>query len=67
MEKEIKLLSVVMPAFNEEKTIAEIIHEVLKIPYLLELIVIDDCSTDNTASIVKEIAAQNPLVQYFRQ
>lgn len=67
MENKIQILSVVMPAFNEENTIAEVIERVLKIPYLLELIVVDDCSTDNTASIVKDLAARNDLIQYARQ
>lgn len=56
-----------MPAFNEEKTIAEIIRRVLQIPYLLELIVVDDCSTDNTAGIVKELAEENSIIHYVRQ
>ena len=60
-------LSVVMPAYNEEKTIAEIIRRVLEIPNLLEIIVIDDCSTDNTSFIVREIASQNSLIKYVRQ
>lgn len=37
-------LSVVMPAYNEEITLSEIIKKVLEIPHLLELIVVDDCS-----------------------
>ncbi len=42
------LLSVVMPVFNERKTIDEIIGRVLAVPLRVELIVIDDCSTDGT-------------------
>jgi glycosyltransferase involved in cell wall biosynthesis len=42
------LLSVVMPAYNEIDTIDEIIRRVLAVPLKLELIVIDDCSTDGT-------------------
>ena len=42
------LLSVVMPAYNERDTIDEIIHRVLAVPVRLELIVVDDCSTDGT-------------------
>lgn len=67
MENKTQLLSVVMSAYNEGKTIARIIHRVLELPYLLELIVVDDCSTDNTASIVKEIAESSDLVRYVRQ
>jgi len=42
------LLSVVMPAYNERDTIEEIIRRVLAVPVRLELIVVDDCSTDGT-------------------
>jgi glycosyltransferase involved in cell wall biosynthesis len=42
------LLSVVMPAYNECDTIDEIIRRVLAVPVRLELIVVDDCSTDGT-------------------
>ena len=41
-------LSVVMPAYNERDTIEEIIRRVLAVPVRLELIVVDDCSTDGT-------------------
>jgi glycosyltransferase involved in cell wall biosynthesis len=42
------MVSVVMPAFNERDTIEEIIRRVMAVPLRLELIVIDDCSTDGT-------------------
>jgi glycosyltransferase involved in cell wall biosynthesis len=42
------MVSVVMPAFNERDTIEEIVRRVMAVPLRLELIVIDDCSTDGT-------------------
>ena len=42
------LLTVIMPVFNEEKTIAEIIKRVCKQRIVGELLVIDDGSTDGT-------------------
>ena len=42
------LVSVVMPAFNERDTIEEIVRRGMAVPLRLELIVIDDCSTDGT-------------------
>jgi glycosyltransferase involved in cell wall biosynthesis len=42
------LLSVVMPVFNERTTIDEIIARVLAVPLRVELIVVDDCSSDGT-------------------
>jgi glycosyltransferase involved in cell wall biosynthesis len=53
-------LSVVMPAFNEEGTIAEIIDRVMAVPVRKELIVVDDGSTDRTRAILAELAAIYP-------
>ena len=54
-------ISVIIPAYNAEKTILRCINSILNgngrnTLYLLEVIVIDDGSSDNTADIVKEIA-----------
>ena len=45
-------LSLVMPAFNEEATILESIDRVLAQPFVAELIVVNDASTDNTAGVL---------------
>ncbi len=49
-------LSVVMPAFNEEATILEAIDEVLASPWVTEVVVVDDCSTDDTARLLETVA-----------
>ena len=49
------LLSVVMPAFNEQETIEEIIRRVLAVPIRTQLIVVDDCSTDRTREILARL------------
>jgi glycosyltransferase involved in cell wall biosynthesis len=49
------LLSVVMPVFNERDTIEEIIHRVLAVAMRIELIVVDDMSTDGTAEILERL------------
>jgi glycosyltransferase involved in cell wall biosynthesis len=49
------LLSVVMPVFNERATIDEIIPRVLAIPMPVELIVVDDGSTDGTRERLEEL------------
>ncbi|MCU1345867.1 MAG: hypothetical protein JWL70_2133 [Acidimicrobiia bacterium] len=48
-------LSVVMPCYNEQAHVAECIKRVLESPWVGELIVIDDGSTDGTRAILAEI------------
>ncbi|HET7585245.1 MAG TPA: glycosyltransferase [Gemmatimonadaceae bacterium] len=58
------LLSIVLPARNEERAIASCMRSVLSSTYpALELIVVDDHSTDRTAPIAREIAAADPRVR----
>jgi glycosyltransferase involved in cell wall biosynthesis len=52
---EAPLLSVVMPVFNELATIEEIIPRVLAVPMRIELIVVDDCSTDGTRGKLQDL------------
>ncbi|HEX7085509.1 MAG TPA: glycosyltransferase family 2 protein [Vicinamibacterales bacterium] len=49
------LLSVVMPCYNERATIEEIVSRVLAVPLRIELIVVDDGSTDGTREILQEL------------
>jgi len=46
------LLSVVMPGFNEKTTIDEIIRRTLAVPLRIQLVVVDDCSTDGTRDML---------------
>jgi glycosyltransferase involved in cell wall biosynthesis len=52
-------LSVLIPVYNEEKGVAEVIRRVAAIPVEKELVVVDDCSTDGTpqalAALQREI------------
>ena len=49
------LLSVVMPVFNERGTIEQIIRRVLAVTIRIELIVVDDCSTDGSGDILNRL------------
>jgi len=48
-------LSVVMPAFNEEATVRAAIDAVLTSPWVAQLVVVDDCSTDRTPQLLDEL------------
>jgi len=52
------LLSVVMPAFNELATIEEVIRRVLAVPLRVQLVVVDDCSTDGTRDLLTKLQAE---------
>lgn len=47
-------ISVIIPVFNERRTIREIIKRVQATPYEKEIIIVDDCSTDGTRQILKD-------------
>jgi glycosyltransferase involved in cell wall biosynthesis len=49
------LLSVVMPVYNEGRTVEEIIRRVLAVPMRIQLIVVDDASTDGTTEILERL------------
>jgi glycosyltransferase involved in cell wall biosynthesis len=49
------LLTVVMPAFNERATIEEIVRRVVAVPLRIQLVVVDDCSTDGTRERLAEL------------
>jgi glycosyltransferase involved in cell wall biosynthesis len=61
-------LSVIIPAYNEEKTIAAVLTALFReVPNLYEAIVVDDGSKDNTAQIVEEFCQEIPRVRLIRQ
>ncbi len=51
-------ITVIIPALNEEKTIASVINLALQSPNVTEVLVIDDCSTDATAAIARSCGAR---------
>jgi len=56
-----------MPAYNEEATLALAIERVLARPEVGELIVVDDASGDNTWRILTDLSAREPRIKAFRQ
>ncbi|MDZ4859405.1 MAG: glycosyltransferase family 2 protein [Candidatus Hydrogenedentes bacterium] len=55
-------LSVVIPAFNEAQTIAQVIERVRAAPYETEIIIVDDASTDGTWAQVETVSVGNGIV-----
>ncbi len=61
-------VSIVIPAYNEEKTIAQILDQVLeRVKNLGEIIVIDDGSKDNTRCICLDYEQKYPIIHYHLQ
>ena len=61
-------LSIIIPCFNAEGNIAKTIQAHLDSDYksLEKIIVVDDCSTDNSAQIVKELEKKHKRVMYVK-
>ena len=62
-EKDAFVLSVLMPVYNEEKTIHEALDAVMKVPYRKEIVVVDDGSQDGTRDLLR--ALDIPEVKVF--
>lgn len=60
-------LSIIIPAYNEEKTLWELIHRVQRTPYEKEIIVVDDGSADQTKKILPKINLPNMKVFYHEK
>jgi glycosyltransferase involved in cell wall biosynthesis len=68
----IKKLSIIIPAYNEERTITLILDRVNEVKLIRniekEVIIVNDCSSDNTEAVIQEyIGRQNNLtINYFK-
>ena len=61
------VLSVLIPVYNEEKTVRVVIQRVRELGAVLkEIVVVDDGSTDRTAKVMRSVAADEPLVRFFQ-
>ncbi len=70
VEKQKPFLSVIIPAYNEERRLATSLEQIKQYfsvqPYASEVIVVDDGSTDHTASIVEEFIPQDASLRLVR-
>lgn len=60
-----KLVSVIVPTFNRSHIISKTLPTYIQ-ENVLELIVIDDYSTDNTEEIIQDLQHKYPLIKYYR-
>jgi glycosyltransferase involved in cell wall biosynthesis len=60
-------LTVVIPVYNEKRTIRLIVERVLTVPIEKEIIVVDDCSTDGTRDILPQLESHGIKVLYHER
>jgi glycosyltransferase involved in cell wall biosynthesis len=56
-----------MPVYNEQGTVREAVARVLAVPFEIELICVDDSSTDGSREILTELQASHPQIQVLLQ
>jgi glycosyltransferase involved in cell wall biosynthesis len=67
------LLSIIIPAYNEERTIALILQKVSEVELIggikKEIVIVNDCSKDQTVEVVEKYRTANPEmnIQFFHQ
>jgi glycosyltransferase involved in cell wall biosynthesis len=65
----INKISIIVPAYNEASTISKIIDKLINLSLInninKEIIIVNDCSTDNTAAIVENIISMHPSSEIF--
>jgi len=59
-------LSIVMPAYNEEKTVEAVVREVLEQACVTELVIVDDCSADGTWEKLQTLRGTDARIRIFR-
>ncbi|GAB4143368.1 MAG: glycosyltransferase family 2 protein [Patescibacteria group bacterium] len=63
----VETVSLVIPAYNEEKTLAQILDKVLKIEFhdqsKKEIVIVNDCSKDSTQKIAEDYASKHDFIK----
>ncbi len=60
-------ISIIIPCFNEEKTLSQIVEKVMLFnSYDKEIIIVDDCSNDNTPSIINDLVTKYDEIKSIR-
>src|SRR5438876_392140 len=67
VRSQIMKLSVVMPIYNEHNTLRSVIQRVLSVPLDIELLCVDDGSSDGSTEILSELRAEHENLRFFLQ
>ena len=59
-------LSVVVPVYNEERTLEKLIDRLAAVPGLKEIIIVDDCSTDRSPAIIETLTEKYPVISSIK-
>ncbi len=54
-------LSVLIPVYNERETIEEVVRRVREVPLEVEIVVVDDCSTDGTRDVLSRLREEGQI------
>src|SRR3954471_2765638 len=60
-------LSVIIPVYNEEKTVAELVERVAAVPVVSEIVVVNDASRDGSARILEQLLAEGRIHRLINQ
>jgi len=55
-------LSVLVPVYNEENTVAEILEKLISLEYVHEIIVVNDCSKDNSLQEIEKVESDKIVI-----
>lgn len=61
------IVSVLIPVYNEEDTVAEIVERVRATPYTTEIICVNDCSTDGTRDVLTRLHTEGKVHRVIHQ
>jgi glycosyltransferase involved in cell wall biosynthesis len=59
-------LSVVIPVYNEERYVAEVVRRVRAVPIPKEILIVDDCSTDGTRAVLARLEREEGVRVFYQ-
>jgi cellulose synthase/poly-beta-1,6-N-acetylglucosamine synthase-like glycosyltransferase len=59
------VLGVIVPAYNEERSLEQVVRRVLQEPLVRQMVIVDDCSTDGTLAAARRCASDATTPRLF--